>query len=572
MIKNKTDIRQYTRQFYRGNRLRLVIALISSLLSVAANLMISYLMQITIDACAGVNTGIRIYELILLALACLGVAALSSLASCASKPRFKARAIEQYKTYVFDKMTKKGVAAFSRENTASYISILSNDCNSIENGYITNIFSVIECIAFLIGALIMMLCYSPLLTLVSIAMSLLPLTCAILTGNTVAKAEKAISDENEKYMSTLKDSLSGFSVIKAFKAEKHLFSLFCQKARSVANAETRRSKLTIIVEMLAMGAGVTVQFGVFIFGAFLAISGKGITAGVVIIFVQMLNYVINPIGIIPQALAQIKSSKALIKKAAEMLDQNVSESGDDIKPVIKDGITLKDLSFGFDESKKILDNVNFKFEAGKSYAIVGASGSGKSTLLSMLMASHHSFDGDVLIDGKSISDISTSSLYDAISLVEQNVFIFNATLKDNITMFSNASDGELERVIRLSGLSALVAERGLDFDCGEGGCNLSGGERQRISIARTLLRNSSVLLADECTAALDAETSYNVSSSILALDDMTRIVVTHGLDSKLLSQYDCIITMKQGGIVESGSFDELMQQKGYFHSLFTVSQ
>ena len=139
-------------------------------------------------------------------------------------------------------------------------------------------------------------------------------------------------------------------------------------------------------------------------------------------------------------------------------------------------------------------------------------------------------------------------------------------------MFSHASDDELERVIKLSGLSALVSERGLDFDCGEGGCNLSGGERQRISIARTLLRNSSVLLADEFTAALDAETSYNVSSSILALDNMTRIVVTHDLDKKLLEQYDCIITMKQGGIVEYGSFESLMTQKGYFYSLFTVSQ
>ena len=571
-MKQRSLTRQYTRQFYRGNHLRLVLALISSLLSVATNLLISYLLQITIDACSGVDTGIRIYEMILLALACIGVGALSYLAAFASKPRFRARAIEQYKNYVFDKITKKGVAAFGRENTASYISILSNDCNSIENGYLANIFSIIECVALLVGSLVMMVIYSPLLTVVSIAFSLLPLACAILTGNTVAKAEKAISDENEKYMSTLKDSLSGFSVVKAFKAEKHLFTLFRQKARAVANAETKRSKLTTVIEMISMAAGVIVQFGVFIFGAFLAISGKGITAGVVIIFVQLLNFVIQPIGVIPQALAQIKSSKALIKKAAEMLEQNVNESGDDIQPTISDGITVKDLSFGFDESKKVLDNVSFKFEAGKSYAIVGASGSGKSTLLGMLMSSYQGFDGDILIDGKSISDISTSSLYDAISLVQQSVFIFNATLKDNITMFSNASDDELERVISLSGLSELVSERGLDFDCGEGGCNLSGGERQRIAVARTLLRNSSVLLADEITAALDAETAYNVSSAILALDNMMRIVVTHDLDRSLLTQYDCIVTMKQGSIVESGSFNDLMAKKGYFYSLFTVAQ
>lgn len=571
-MKQKNITRPYIRQFYRGNVWRVILALVGAALTVATNLLISYLLQITIDACAGVDTGLELIEMVWLALACIGVGLLSYLAAYVSKPRFRARAIEQYKAYVFDKITKKGVSAFGRENTASYISILSNDCNSIESGYLANIFSIIECTALLVGALIMMICYSPLLTVVSIALSLLPLICAILTGNTVAKAEKAISDENEKYMSTLKDSLSGFSVVKAFKAEKHLFSLFRQKAHAVANAQTKRSKLTTVVEMISMAAGVIVQFGVFIFGAFLAISGKGITAGVVIIFVQLLNFVINPIGVIPQAIAQIKSSKALIVKAAEMLEQNVNESGDDIQPALKDGITLQDLSFGFDESNKVLNNVNFKFEAGKSYAIVGASGSGKSTLLSMLMASYQTFDGNILIDGKSISSISTSSLYDAISLIQQNVFIFNATLKENITMFSKASNDELERVIKLSGLSSLVSERGLGFDCGEGGCNLSGGERQRIAIARALLRHSSVLLADEITAALDAETSYNVSSAILSLEDITRIVVTHDLDSGLLKKYDCIITMKQGCIAESGTFDSLMAQKGYFYSLFTVSQ
>lgn len=548
------------------------MALVGSALSVATNLLISYLLQITIDACAGVDVGLELIEMVWLALACIGVGALSYLAAYVSKPRFRARAIEQYKAYVFDKLTKKGVAAFGSENTASYISILSNDCNSIENGYLVNIFNIIECVALLIGALVMMLCYSPLLTAISIALSLLPLICAILTGTTVAKAEKAISDENEKYMSTLKDSLSGFSVVKAFKAEEHLFGLFKQKAHAVANAQTKRSKLSTVVEMISMCAGVIVQFGVFIFGAFLALNGNGITAGVVIIFVQLLNFVINPIGVIPQALSEIKSSKALIAKAAELLEQNVNESGDSISPTLSDGISVKSLSFSFDGSHKVLDDVSFKFEVGKSYAIVGASGSGKSTLLSMLMASHQSFDGDILVDNKSILDISTSSLYDAISLIQQNVFIFNATLKENISMFSNVNESELDLVIKLSGLKALVDERGLNFDCGEGGCNLSGGERQRIAIARALLRHSSVLLADEITAALDAETSYNISSAILSLEDITRIVVTHDLDSGLLKKYDCIITMKQGGIAESGTFDSLMAQKGYFYSLFTVSQ
>lgn len=121
-------------------------------------------------------------------------------------------------------------------------------------------------------------------------------------------------------------------------------------------------------------------------------------------------------------------------------------------------------------------------------------------------------------------------------------------------------------------ISRLRKERGEDYHCGENGSGLSGGEKQRISIARSLLRHASVLLVDEATAALDAQTAFQVSSSILSLDNLTRIVVTHALDANLLSRYDEIVTLKAGRIVETGTFDQLMNERGYFYSLYTVSQ
>ena len=139
-------------------------------------------------------------------------------------------------------------------------------------------------------------------------------------------------------------------------------------------------------------------------------------------------------------------------------------------------------------------------------------------------------------------------------------------------MFRDFEPEEVERAISLSGLSALIAERGADFKCGENGSGLSGGERQRISIARCLIRKTPVLLVDEATAALDAETAFQVSSSILELDGLTRIVVTHSLDEALLKKYDSVLVLKNGAVEERGTFDELMDKKGYFYSLFTVSQ
>lgn len=197
---------------------------------------------------------------------------------------------------------------------------------------------------------------------------------------------------------------------------------------------------------------------------------------------------------------------------------------------------------------------------------------GKSTLLNLLMAAHGDYSDEILYDEHEIKSVSSSSLYDMVSMIGQNVFVFNASIRDNITMFREFPKAEVESAIALSDLNALISERGEDYLCGENGSGLSGGEKQRISIARSLLKKSKLLLCDEATAALDAETAYQVSSAILNLSGVTGIVVTHSLDENLLRRYDGIIAMKNGQIIESGTFDELIAQKGYFYSLFTLTK
>ena len=230
-------------------------------------------------------------------------------------------------------------------------------------------------------------------------------------------------------------------------------------------------------------------------------------------------------------------------------------------------IRLQDVSFGYEKGKNVLQDLNFSFEAGKSYAIVGASGSGKSTLLKLLMASRSDYAGSICYDDTELRQLSSESLYQMVSTIEQSVFIFNASIRKNITMYADFPKAEVERAIERSGLGNLIAERGETYLCGENGSGLSGGERQRISIARSLLKQSSVLLADEVTASLDAQTACQVAEAILNLKGLTRIVVTHSMDEKLLRRYDGILTMKNGRMTEHGSFDELMEKKGIYYSL-----
>ena len=304
----------------------------------------------------------------------------------------------------------------------------------------------------------------------------------------------------------------------------------------------------------------------------MAFTGRGVSAGIVMSFVQMMNYIINPIGRVPAILAKRKAAFALIDKLVLALNENVRDEGEHIPKALNEGIRLENLTFSYDGEKKALENVTVSFEAGKSYAIVGGSGSGKSTLFNLLMAGYSDYDGSILYDGKELRSISSESIYDLVSLIQQNVFIFNNTVRDNVTMFHPFDDQDVNKAMDLSGLSEFIAKRGAEAKCGENGCNLSGGEKQRISIARSLLRKSPVLLMDEATASLDTQTAYRVISSILALNGLTRIVVTHSLDASILECYDKIIAMKNGSIIESGTFEELMEKKGYFYSLYTVSQ
>ena len=543
------------------------------ILQVFVNLMISWLLQQFIDTSAGIDTGFSLQNLIFLSTVMVALLTFCAALIYFTKPKFISKAMRQYKDFAFSELTRKGIFAFSKENTATYISAFSNDAASIEQNYLLNIFNlVLESLLFL-GAIVMMLCYSPILTAAAIAFVLLPVAASFITGNRVAEAEKEVSEKNESFMSVLRDGLSGFSVIKSFKAEAAAIKLFTESNKNVEESKCRRKKLGTVLQMLGTGAGLISQFGIFILCAYFAVSGKdGITPGVVMIFMQLMGIVTESIEAIPEMLANRKSAEALIDKMAEAIYSNTREEGASVPAVLKDGIEISDLCFSYDGKEDALKNINFKFEAGKSYAVVGASGSGKSTLLNLLSAGNSEYSGKITYDKTELRDIGGNSLYDIISIIQQNVFIFNSSIKDNITMFRNFSEADVKNAVELSGLSELISERGENFLCGENGNGLSGGERQRISIARSLLHKTPVLLVDEATAALDKETSFRIFNTLLSLGGLTKIIVTHALDENLLKKYDCILAMKNGEIFEHGTFGELMERKEYFYSLFTVSQ
>ena len=571
-MKNKPLKKQLSAQFYRRNIPVLCVAVFGALVSGSLNLILSWIMQQLIDAASGVPGALAIGTLAKISGGFVLLCVAAFLLDYISQPRFIERAMRQYKDFAFQKLTEKSISSFRDESTAAYLSALTNDAGSIEADYLAQQLSLITKTVTFIGALAMMLWYSPVMTAIAISITILPLVASLLTGNKLQEAEKRVSERNKDFTAALHDCLSGFSVVKSFKAEKEVYKLFAESNRALEGDKFSKRRIKILVGMIGAVTGIFAQLGVFLIGAYLALSGYGLTPGVVIIFVNLMNFMIQPIAELPGLLASRKAALGLIGKLATALEKNPASGGSAALSRLEKGIRLEQVSFSYDGEKDVLHEISAEFKVGKAYAIVGGSGSGKSTLLHLLMAGSREYAGSILLDGTELRSIAPESLYETISAVQQNVFVFNASIKDNVSMFRSFPQQELDEAIRHAHLTGLIAERGEGYLCGEGGSGLSGGEKQRISIARSLLKKSSVLLADEVTASLDAQTAHQVTNDILDLHGMTRIIVTHTLEESLLRRYDGILVLKDGRIDETGSFDELMEKKGYFFALFTVAQ
>ena len=567
---NKKKNREFIHQLYYKNRINFIVTIILTIAMSSLNLMISWLIQQIMDCTANqdMQALVRSAWIVIIVVVIYTIA---NVMYRAVYPRFLQRAMQQYRDYAFSRLTQKSLRSFSKEGTALYVSALTNDCTSIENNYLAATFTLIELLFCFLGALIMMLYYSPVMLVLAVALSFLPVTVSMTAGNRLTEQEKEISKKNERFVSIVNELLSGFPVIKSFRAETQASRLFSQRNEQAEEAKKNKRRTEQLISLLANDAGIIAQMGIFLAGAWLAISGKGVTAGVVIVFVQLMNYILNPISQVPLLWSNRKAAIALMEKLSDALSENVREEGREKLNGFSEKIEVKDLTYGYEPESPVLKDLDVQFDAGKSYAIVGGSGSGKSTLLNLLMGSSSNYQGEICIDGVSIKNIESESLYQLMTSVQQNVFVFNDTIRNNVTMFHEFPDKEVTLALERSGLSEFIEKRGEDFVCGENGANLSGGERQRISIARALLRKSPILLVDEATAALDAATARAVSFSILNLVGMTRIVVTHRLEEAILRRYDKILVMKNGTICEQGNFDTLMQQKGQFYSLFQIA-
>ena len=558
------------KQIYKGNVLNFIFLTFASLFETAAMIILSLMLE-RLLAIAATDNLQDLYHQGVIFIILGGSFIIVYLLYMYIKPRFRKKAMMQYKNNIYNSLLKKNITDFNKHETSIYISSLTNDVNYIEENYIFSIFDLITQITLFITTIVVMIIYSPILSLAAIGLGLLPLIVALLVGGKLMTYEEKISNENASFMHFIKDNLIGFSTIKVFKAEKKMKELFNQNNNSLENQKAKKVKTTVLMEFLQTLTSIIAQYGVFFVGAYLCIKEKSLTPSVILLFVQLMNYVMSPLAQIPSLISKRNACLPLFKKIENIVNEKEEDNTNKEQASFNNNITISDLSFSYDD-KVILNGINYTFNKNKSYAIVGTSGSGKTTLVNLLLGRNNSYQGDINYDDKELNEISIDSIYEISSFVEQDVFIFDDTIINNITMYSKVDDALLNNAINQSGLKQLIDEKGIDYKCGENGNNLSGGEKQRISIARALIKKAQILLMDEATSALDNETSYEITNNVLDLENTTKIMITHRLEENILKRFDEIIVLKNGVIIENGNFETLINNNGLFKSLYELSK
>ena len=479
--------------------------------------------------------------------------------------------MSRYKNKVFKSILDRDYREFSKEKSGKFISILTENMKKIEQDYLHQYFNISKNISLMIFSLVAMFIGNWFLTLLVIIASIIPMMISGFIGQKSASLQNSSMIADQKYLAKVKDILAGFLVIKSFNVKEAIRQDYKNESEKLDEIYFIKGKFDVLSNVISQLSGMIVFLVAFGGGMYLVFGGHT-TIGSVTAIVQLVNFVVMPLNEIGMGISKFREGQATLN-SFEVKDVIELQTGK-TKEYFDDVISFSNVDFSYPNAEeKIFNNLSLQIKKGEKIAIVGMSGSGKSTLLNLLLRFYDVTSGYISIDNQDLQTISSESLYNLMTIVQQDVYIFDDTLKANITLSQSFTEDDIKKAVQQSGLESYILENelGLQTLCGENGSNLSGGERQRLSIARALIRKTPILLLDEATSSLDNKVTTEIENSILEIQDLTVLVVTHKLNKSMLKKYNRILFMKNGVIVEDGSFDNLMDRKGEFYKLVELS-
>lgn len=479
--------------------------------------------------------------------------------------------MSRYKNKVFQSILDRDYRDFSKEKSGKFISVLTENMKKIEQDYLYQYFNISKNLSLMIFSLLTMFIGNWFLTLLVIIASIIPMMISGFIGQKSASLQNRAMVADQKYLAKVKDILAGFLVIKSFNVKDAICEDYSHESEKFDEINFIKGKFDVLANVISQLSGMIVFLVAFGGGMYLVFNSST-TIGSVTAIVQLVNFVVMPLNEVGMGISKFREGQATLD-AFEVKDVTELQTGE-TKEYFDDVISFSNIDFSYPNTKeKIFNHLSLKIQKGEKIAIVGMSGSGKSTLLNLLLRFYDVTSRHISIDNIDLQAISAESLYNLMTIVQQDVYIFDDTLRANITLNQSFTDEEIKQAVQQSGLESYVLENesGLQTLCGENGSNLSGGQKQRVSIARALIRKTPILLLDEATSSLDNQVTTEIESSILDIQNLTALVVTHKLNENILKKYDRILFMKDGVIVEDGSFSDLMDRRGEFYKLFELS-
>lgn len=483
-------------------------------------------------------------------------------------------AMTSLKNDLFAAYFRKNAVDYEKENRSKYLNEITNNVSTFSDVYFTNILQLPMVFLVFVAAAALCIAIEPMMLLVIVAFSVMIAVVSQKCGQVLQNSIGAFAEGSERYLSVIKDYFAAYRLIKSYNCIAAVTMLHqkenAQMERLREKNRNDRSMYARVNELLGLVSTLTIMGVAGIF----AVRGD-FEIGIVFAFGQLAGKIMAPIMQASGIYVQLRSAKALRAKFEESLISGAEDSKKALKKAGLDrDITVRELRFSYPvstqpdmngeneaekeqeepvstdcerKSARVLAYADMIFRKGGKYLITGSSGAGKSTLLYLLAGMFEDYAGDLKYDDIQVRDIEKKSLNSLVSVASQEVFLFNDTLKNNLTLYDDRyCEEDIRRAVRLAGLEELVKRLsreggdGLQTMVSENGSNFSGGEKQRINLARAVLRESPVLLLDEFTAGLDEKTAGEVERAVLDLEGVTVLFVTHQINEKLAERYDAV--------------------------------
>nr|WP_319487842.1 ABC transporter ATP-binding protein [uncultured Caproiciproducens sp.] len=475
---------------------------------------------------------------------------------------------------LFDHLQRLSFSYYDHNNTGEMMSKLVSDLFDISELAHHGPENILISMLKIVGSFVLMMMINVPMTLILLCVTLV-MICFSIQKN---RKMRAVFMDNRKKIagvnSRVQDSLAGIRVVKSFGNEELEHEKF-----SESNLKFLDSKESSYRIMGSFRAG-TSFFEGLLFLTVLVSGGLFIARGSLqltdlAVYALYINIIINPIDILIEFTEQFQKGYSGFKRFIEVVETEpdiVDRPGAAELKDVKGQIEYKNVSFSYDSANDVLENINISIEAGKTIALVGPSGGGKTTLCSLLPRFYDVTAGNVMIDGRDVRDIKLKSLRSAIGIVQQDVYMFAGSIKQNICYGKpNATDEEIIEAAKSANIHEFIAglDEGYDTYVGERGTRLSGGQKQRLAIARVFLKNPRILILDEATSALDNESERHIQNSLEALSkDRTTIVIAHRLST--IRNADEIIVIGDDGIEERGTHQDLIEKNGIYAKYYNM--